>query len=161
MARYRDKGDSPLFFPGKVLADSAGERLIIADSTHHRIVVTDLAGNHLATAGTGQPGYEDGGFDKAQFDDPQGMAVQGDTLYVADRKNHVIRALDLKKKTVKTVAGNTASYPELGDNAISVAGLVVAPGTRNYQGWYRSANPSFCTPETFNLTNGLEVAWAP
>ena len=33
------------------------------------------------------------------------MALDGDTLYVADRKNHVIRALDLKAKTVKTVAG--------------------------------------------------------
>ena len=28
-----------------------------------------------------------------------------DTLYVADRKNHLIRALDLKAKTVKTIAG--------------------------------------------------------
>src|SRR5437899_4259556 len=34
------------------------------------------------------------------------MAVRGDTLYVADRKNHLIRALDLKTKTVKTVAGS-------------------------------------------------------
>ena len=44
-------------------------------------------------------------FAEAQFDDPQGMALDGDTLYVADRKNHLIRALDLKAKTVKTVAG--------------------------------------------------------
>ena len=33
------------------------------------------------------------------------MALDGDTLYVADRKNHLIRALDLKAKTVTTVAG--------------------------------------------------------
>jgi sugar lactone lactonase YvrE len=106
LAKYRETGDTPLFFPGKVIADAAGERLFIADSTHHRVVVTDLEGNHLATAGTGQPGYEDGSFDKARFDDPQGLAVKGDILYVADRKNHAIRALDLKKKTVATVAGN-------------------------------------------------------
>src|SRR5262249_31059443 len=37
--------------------------------------------------------------------DPQGLAVRGDTLYVADRKNNLIRALDLKARTVKTVAG--------------------------------------------------------
>ena len=30
---------------------------------------------------------------------------EGDTLYVADRKNNCIRALDLKAQTVKTVAG--------------------------------------------------------
>jgi DNA-binding beta-propeller fold protein YncE len=33
------------------------------------------------------------------------MALKGDTLYVADRKNHLIRALDLKAQTVKTFAG--------------------------------------------------------
>ena len=47
------------------------------------------------------PGKTDGAFDKAEFDDPQGMALIGDTLYVADRKNHVIRELDLKAKTVE------------------------------------------------------------
>ncbi|MBL8795231.1 MAG: redoxin domain-containing protein [Planctomycetia bacterium] len=95
----------PLFFPGKVLADAEGKRLFIADSTHHRIVVTDLDGKKLAIAGAGTAGKADGAFDKATFNDPQGMALKGDTLYVADRKNHSIRALDLKAQTVKTVAG--------------------------------------------------------
>jgi DNA-binding beta-propeller fold protein YncE len=105
LAKYRETGDTPLFFPGKVVADAAGKRLCIADSTHHRVVVTDLDGNKLAVVGTGQPGKRDGAFDKAQFDDPQGMAVRGDTVYVADRKNHCVRAIDLKDKVVTTVAG--------------------------------------------------------
>jgi thiol-disulfide isomerase/thioredoxin len=105
LERFREKGDSPLFFPGKVLADAAGNRLFIADSTHHRIVITDLGGKKIAVAGTGEPGKADGAFDAARFDDPQGMALKGDTLYVADRKNHLIRALDLKAQKVKTVAG--------------------------------------------------------
>jgi thiol-disulfide isomerase/thioredoxin len=105
LARLKENGTSPLFFPGKVLADAAGKRLFIADSTHHRIVITSLAGQKIAIAGTGEPGYNDGPFAKAQFDDPQGMALQGDTLYVADRKNHVIRGLDLKAQRVRTVAG--------------------------------------------------------
>lgn len=104
-AKFRDKIDSPLYFPGKVLADAASNRLFIADSTNHRIVVSDLQGNVSAVAGVGAPGRKDGSFAEAQFDDPQGMAINGDTLYVADRKNHLIRALDLKAKTVKTVAG--------------------------------------------------------
>ncbi|MBI1830734.1 MAG: hypothetical protein HYR84_04705, partial [Planctomycetes bacterium] len=41
----------------------------------------------------------------AQFSDPQGMCLDGDTLYVADRKNHALRALDLKMETVTLVAG--------------------------------------------------------
>lgn len=105
LVRYREKADTPLFFPGKVLADAASNRLFISDSTHHRVVVTDLAGKQLAVAGTGTPGRADGAFAAAQFDDPQGLALAGDTLFVADRKNHGIRALDLKAMTTKTVAG--------------------------------------------------------
>jgi thiol-disulfide isomerase/thioredoxin len=104
-AQFRDKVDSPLYFPGKVLADVRSDRLFIADSTNHRIVITDLKGNKVAVAGIGTPGRKDGPFSVAQFDDPQGMAVNGDVLYVADRKNHLIRELDLKTKTVKTIAG--------------------------------------------------------
>jgi thiol-disulfide isomerase/thioredoxin len=105
LARFRETGDTPLFFPGKVLADEKGKRLFIADSTHHRVVITDLDGKLIAVAGTGTPGRADGAFDKAEFHDPQGMAVSGDTLYVADRKNHTLRELDLKEKTVRTIAG--------------------------------------------------------
>src|SRR4029079_9579928 len=96
---------TPLFFPGKVHADAKGNRLFIADSTHHRVIVTDLAGKKIAVAGTGSPGRKDGAFSEAQFDDPQGMALDGDTLYVADRKNHSIRALDLKEMKVSSVSG--------------------------------------------------------
>jgi thiol-disulfide isomerase/thioredoxin len=100
-----EHGASPLFFPGKVLADAASRRLFISDSTHHRIVITDLDGKKIAIAGTGTAGKADGPFDKASFNDPQGLALRGDTLYVADRKNHLLRALDLRSRTVATVAG--------------------------------------------------------
>ncbi len=106
LARYRENGDTPLFFPGKVLADEKSKRLFIADSTHHRIVITDLDGKMIAVIGNGTPGKVDGAFSKAEFHDPQGMALNGDTLYVADRRNHCVRALDLNAKTVTTVVGN-------------------------------------------------------
>src|SRR5207248_1137248 len=69
------------------------------------LVLIDPAGKKIAVAGDGQAGTDDGGFGKARFNDPQGLALDGDTLYVADRKNNLIRALDLKAKTVATVAG--------------------------------------------------------
>jgi thiol-disulfide isomerase/thioredoxin len=106
LAKYRETGDTPLFFPGKVLADEKIKRLFIADSTHHRIVITDLNGKLISVAGTGVPGNVDGDFEKAEFHDPQGMAIHDDILLVADRKNHTIRELDLKAKTVRTIAGN-------------------------------------------------------
>jgi thiol-disulfide isomerase/thioredoxin len=112
LVRYREKGDTPLFFPGNVLADEKSNRLFIADSTHHRIVVTDLSGKKLAVIGAGSPGYKDGSFAEARFDDPQGMALHGDTLYIADRKNHCLRAADLKAGTVTTVAGTGVQVQE-------------------------------------------------
>ena len=94
-----------LNFPGKVLADAQSNRLFIADSTNHRIVITTLDGKKIAVAGSGTEGLKDGAFAEARFSDPQGMALVGDTLYVADRKNHALRALELKDQTVKLVAG--------------------------------------------------------
>lgn len=97
---------SPLNYPGKILADEKSQRLFISDSNHNRIVITDFSGKVLAVAGSGAIGQRDGKFDDAEFDHPQGMALGGDTLYVADTENHMIRALDLKAKTVSTVAGD-------------------------------------------------------
>ena len=39
---YTPLPDTPLSFPGKVLADGPGGRLFIADTNHNRIVVTSL-----------------------------------------------------------------------------------------------------------------------
>jgi hypothetical protein len=55
------------------------------------------------------------------------------------------------------VAG-ASQYPSGADPSVHVKGAVAAPGTRTYQTWYRNAAP-FCTPSTFNLTNGILVTW--
>jgi DNA-binding beta-propeller fold protein YncE len=96
-------GDLPLAFPGKILATT--DRLFIADSNHNRIVVTKLDGTLVDTIGSGVAGAADGAFDKATFYRPQGMALAGDSLYVADTENHLIRRVDLKSRTVETIAG--------------------------------------------------------
>jgi thiol-disulfide isomerase/thioredoxin len=128
LLRYRDHGDTPLFFPGKVLADGPGNRLFIADSTHHRLVVTDLNGAKQAVIGTGTPGRKDGRYEEAQFDDPQGMALDGDTLYVADRKNHCVRAVDLKAKAVTTVAGTGTQDGDFGNRQLDTWVSAAATG---------------------------------
>ncbi|HVF41416.1 MAG TPA: thioredoxin-like domain-containing protein, partial [Pyrinomonadaceae bacterium] len=95
-------GDLPLAFPGKVLADERGDRLFIADSNHNRVVVTRLDGTFLYTIGSGARGRRDGPFQDASFDGPQGLALDGETLYVADTRNHLLRRADLKGRTVET-----------------------------------------------------------
>lgn len=96
---------TPLRYPGKLLADEAGGRLFIADSNHHRIVVARLDGELLDTIGSAALGADDGGYDMATFNHPQGMALRGNTLYVADTENHLLRKVDLKRKQVTTIAG--------------------------------------------------------
>ncbi|MCY2959045.1 MAG: hypothetical protein NTY35_02680 [Planctomycetota bacterium] len=58
----------------------------------------------------------------------------------------------------KPNASGASQYPAPGDPAVSAQGLVTAPGSRTYQVWYRNA-ANFCTSSTFNLSNGVLVAW--
>lgn len=116
-------GELPLAFPGKVLADANSERLFIADSNHNRIVVTDFGGKLLETIGNGEPSKKDGDFSKAGFNKPQGMAIDGDDLYVADTENHLIRKINLKSRTVTTVGGTGTldGFTGIGGNPLETA----------------------------------------
>ena len=98
-------GDLPLAFPGKIFADAKTDRLFIADSNHNRVVVTKLDGTLVDTIGTGEAGAADGTFDTASFYRPQGLALDGDILYVADTENHLVRRVNLKSRNVETIAG--------------------------------------------------------
>jgi hypothetical protein len=60
----------------------------------------------------------------------------------------------------KVNAGGSSSYPTGPDTPISVRGSNTAGAVRDYQCWYRNA-AAFCTPSTFNLTNGVQVTWMP
>jgi DNA-binding beta-propeller fold protein YncE len=50
-------------------------------------------------------GHADGPYEEARLRHPHGMALVGETLYVADTGTHTIRAADLNAKMVRTVAG--------------------------------------------------------
>jgi thiol-disulfide isomerase/thioredoxin/sugar lactone lactonase YvrE len=96
---------TPLRYPGKILANEKSGRLFIADSNHNRIVVAQLDGTLVDVIGSGAAGAKDGDFATAEFKQPQGMALHGDSLFVADTENHEIRRVDLVEKNVTTVAG--------------------------------------------------------
>ena len=104
--RQETSPDRPLYFPGKLLADPEGGRLFVADTGHHRVLEADLeSGQVRRTFGTGQPGLADGPAGEAAFYGPQGLALDGSTLFVADTENHAVRRIDLASGAVATVAG--------------------------------------------------------
>jgi len=102
---FRPSEDTQLSFPGKVLADASGDRLFIADTNHNRMLVTSLNGAVKQVIGSGEEALTDGGFADCAFNNPQGMALDGETLFVADTENHAIRRVDLATQTVETIAG--------------------------------------------------------
>ncbi|CAJ2631732.1 unnamed protein product [Trifolium pratense] len=100
---------SPLKFPGKLAIDVLNNRLFISDSNHNRIVVTSLDGNFIVQIGSsGEEGLQDGSFDEATFNRPQGLAYNAkkNILYVADTENHALREIDFANEKVRTLAGN-------------------------------------------------------
>ena len=117
---------SALAFPGKVLADEASGRLFIADSNHNRIVVADLDGNVTTVIG-GAVGSRDGDFEEAQFYRPQGLALSGETLYIADTEHHLLRAADLTARRVTRVAGTGRQASWRGQGGLARATALRTP----------------------------------
>ncbi|KAG7282329.1 hypothetical protein CRUP_002717 [Coryphaenoides rupestris] len=104
---YRDSLPPTLLsFPGKVAVDDDGKTLAIADTGHHRVLVVSSAGRLLHTVGGPESGRRDGDLSEARFCAPQGVAMRGHLVYVADTKNHLIRKIDLLAGRVTTLAGD-------------------------------------------------------
>jgi DNA-binding beta-propeller fold protein YncE len=81
--------------------------LYVADTYNNKITRLSPDGRSETFAGTGEEGLRDGEPAEACFDEPQGLAVAGGVLFVADTNNHALRAVDLTaagKLRVHTVA---------------------------------------------------------
>jgi thiol-disulfide isomerase/thioredoxin len=99
----KPEAPAALSFPGKVLVTA--NSLYIADSGRNRILQTYHDGRIRRVFGSGTPGLLDGSETAAMFDNPQGMVIVGDFLYIADTGNHAIRRIHLKSGEVMTLAG--------------------------------------------------------
>jgi DNA-binding beta-propeller fold protein YncE len=122
--------------PGKIVA--AGAASVTTDS--------------LVLSGTGMP---DGGvlyFQGSQLVANGAGSVFGDGLFCST--GFVYRL------GVHFNVNGASQFPAAGDPSISTAGNVQGVGRRIYQAWYRDAN-SFCSVDTFNLTNGWTTVWGP
>ena len=154
-----------LAFPGKVLADGEQNRVFIADSNHNRIVVTtwpDDVGwcRVIKTIGSGEVGCSDGPADRATFNHPQGMTLQGETLYVADTESHAIRAVDLTDWSVRTVIGTGEMGYDRAGGAMGGGSRSVRPGILPLRaGPFTSPWPAFTRSGERRCPPGLPERW--
>lgn len=78
-------------------------KIYIADTYNNKIkVVYAKSGETQTVAGSGDSGASDQG--RGEFDEPSGLSKIGNTLYIADTNNHLIRTIDLESKQVGTMA---------------------------------------------------------
>lgn len=84
-----------LLFPGKIALDISGEHLYVSDSGNNRVLTCQFkASDRVQITDI----YD-------SFNQPQGLCVVDDYLYVCDTGNHLIKRIDLINKKIMTIAG--------------------------------------------------------
>ncbi|WP_433408692.1 NHL domain-containing thioredoxin family protein [Saccharomonospora azurea] len=113
-----------LRFPSKAVVTAEG-RVLVADTANHSIAeFASDAETLLRRFGDGHRGAVDGAFDVARFAEPSGLTLLpthvadqvGYHLIVADTANHLLRGVDLRTGSVRTVAGTGAQWRD-GDDS--------------------------------------------
>jgi DNA-binding CsgD family transcriptional regulator/sugar lactone lactonase YvrE len=120
--------------PQSLAVDSAGN-VYIADTLNNRVRRVDAEGKITTFAGTGEAGYAGDGKPgrEARLNLPTGLAIGfGDTLYIADTGNNVIRQLG-PDGVIHTVAG-TGEAGYRGDAQRAVDAVLHSPGGLAFDG---------------------------
>lgn len=102
--RFKREADNVVKFPGKIHA--AESHVYVSDSGHNRVIEINHYGRVTRVFGSGAAGLLDGYGTEAAFNNPQGLALINDFLYVADTGNHAIRRINIKNNETLTLAGN-------------------------------------------------------
>ena len=129
--------------PSEIVADADGKFLYVVDSEGSAIrkVPTKSSGRVTTVAGTselprGQSlfafGNVDGVGNRARFQHPLGIAIFGDSLFVADSYNHALRKIELKSEKVSTVAGSGAAGTAIEPLQLSEPGGLSVSGSSLY-----------------------------
>ena len=120
MGRWPDDGQVDLWtYPNNCAALQIAEGQNACSVTEN-IPSYNPQGFTFLFAGSGAPGFIDGPSAKAQFNEPEDVAVDDyGVVYVADTGNHAIRMI--KMGVVTTIAGNGSAYQGFQDGPCHLA----------------------------------------
>ncbi len=121
------KENSLLNFPCKIIATADGTRLFLSDSNHNRVLGIAANGEIEMVIGSGRRGNQDGTFETASFNQPQGIALDDTILYIADTENHTIRSANLKTKVITTVLGTGQQAREANAGGVGMSVALNSP----------------------------------
>ncbi len=96
------------------MAAAAPDTIYVADRPANKIIAIDRSNDQARViAGQDTAGFLDGTLLGSRFNGPQGIALDGADLYVADTANHRIRKVDLTSGYVTTLCGSgTAGFQD-------------------------------------------------
>lgn len=106
-AGFVDADGSAARFYHPYRAQAANGILYVSDRINYAVRTVDLNTGQVTTlAGIGLAGNINGPQDTATFQDPRGLGISTDYVYVADYGNHCIRRIDKVTGEVSTLAGS-------------------------------------------------------
>lgn len=89
--------------PLGIAYNHADRLLYIADTYNNKIKVIDPVTKEVKTySGTGIEGNKDG-VEDAQFNEPSGLVILNNRIYVTDTNNNLLRVIDMDTREVKTI----------------------------------------------------------
>jgi hypothetical protein len=104
---YADGGSGKAQFDLVSGSALGGRLLFLADKQNHAVRVLDLASLQVSTllGGRDKAGWADGSFADARLGQISGICLSGENLYVTESEQRTIRRIDLRARTVTTLAG--------------------------------------------------------
>ena len=88
----------------------------------------------------------------ARFNQPLGLAVSGNLLYIVDYLNHVIKVMNLDDQIVSFLVGSTAAVSGYANGA-GDAGKIPVPSVRS-----RSRRHSICVRRRLTTPSGRSIS---
>lgn len=106
--------------------DKIDGAIIFSESERERVRRIAPNGTVVTIAGTGQTGFNgDGPATTARLCSPEGVAVSGRDLYIADRGNHIVRLL--RENVLTTLAGVAGASGFSGDGGLARNAKLASP----------------------------------